>query len=98
VTQVRRPEGLRDRAIDITGDGAVRVDGMTITDGLAPGTIQRGVSRPGSGCDLGAFEGTVPFPPPPAGGPIPQPSANPPVKKKTCKKRHRRKRRCGKRR
>jgi CSLREA domain-containing protein len=86
--------------------------GPTPTRGLYPGSPaigraldcsavpadQRGAPRATSGCDLGAFEGTVPLPAPPAAGPLPQPSASPAVKKKKCKKRHRRKRRCGKRR
>jgi CSLREA domain-containing protein len=91
--------------------------GPTATAGLYPGSPardaagacglaldQRGEPRDDGDCDLGAFEGTVPFPPPPpppAGGattPI-QPVQTPAKakrKKKRCKRRGKAKRRrCG---
>jgi hypothetical protein len=63
---------------------------------------QRGVTRPvGIGCDLGAFEGSVPRPPAapptstaPAGSPAPVASGT--AKKKKCKRKGKR-RKCGRR-
>ena len=88
--------------------------GPTATIGLYPGSPardaagacgvmfdQRGEPRDDGQCDLGAFEGTVPFPPSP---PPPPPTGvtSPPVssqqapakKKKRCKRKKGRKRKC----
>ena len=60
---------------------------IDVVDGCGLGAVdQRGAARPSDGCDIGAFEGSVPRPPdPPPAQPAPAPKKK--KKKKKCKRR-----------